>query len=168
MRQLSRLVALAIGTLLLVPGPTLAQQWSAEEQEVLDQLAECWDIWMEGTESGSPDRWMEMCAVPELTYWGAQDGAPLNNDFTRRNWDMAMASDLGWVDIRPVSLTLMDDIAVLHFYGLWRAPASEGEQVTEAKRTEVFRRIDGRWKMISGHATPVSAEDGAPYQEIRR
>jgi hypothetical protein len=80
---------------------------------------------------------------------------------------MAMASDLGWVDIRPVSLSVVDDIAVLHFYGLWKAPGADGVQVTEAKRTEVFRRMDGRWKMIAGHATPVTAEDGAPYKEIR-
>jgi hypothetical protein len=76
--------------------------------------------------------------------------------------------DLGWVDIRPVSLTVVDEIAVLHFYGYWKAPSAEGEQVTEAKRTEVFRRIDGRWKVIAGHGTPVSPEDAAPYREVRR
>lgn len=159
---------LATIALLLAPTPSTAQQWSPAEQEVLDQLAECWDIWMEGVGSGTPDRWMAECAVPELTYWPAQDGAPLNTDFDRRNWELAMATDLGWVDIRPVSLTVMDDIAVLHFYGYWRTPGPEGEQVTEAKRTEVFRRIDGRWKMIAGHATPVSSPDASPYRNIKK
>jgi len=168
MRGRTRLGALAIGALLLVPGPSLAQQWSAEEQEVLDQLAECWDIWMEGIGSGSPERWLAECATPELTYWPAQDGAPLNNEYTRRNWDMAAATDLGWVDIRPVSLTVVEDIAVLHFYGSWKAQAPEGERVTESKRTEVFRRIDGRWKLMAGHGTMVSPEDAALYRAIKR
>jgi hypothetical protein len=162
-------VLLVLAFLLLsLPLAGAAQSYSAAEQEVLDQLAECWDLWMEGTRSGSPEGWIAQCTVPELTYWGAQDGAPLDNDFTRRNWDMASATDLGWVDIRPVSIQVMDDFAVLHFYGYWRAPGPAGEQVTEAKRTEVFRRMDGRWKMIAGHATPVDAADAAPYREIRR
>ena len=168
MRGRTRLGLLAIGALLLAPAPALAQQWSEDEQEVLDQLAECWDIWMEGIGSGSPERWMAECATPELTYWPAQDGAPLKFEFDRRNWNLASATDLGWVDIRPVSLTVVDDIAVLHFYGYWRAPAADGERVTEAKRTEVFRRIDGRWKLMAGHATPVSVEDGAAYRAIKR
>lgn len=60
---------------------------------------------------------------------------------------------------------MMDDVAVLHFYGYWRAPSGEGETVTEAKRTEIFRRIDGRWKLIAGHATPVNPADAVPYRE---
>jgi hypothetical protein len=81
---------------------------------------------------------------------------------------MNSATDLGWVDIRPVLLTVVADVAVLHFYGYWKTPGAEGIQVTEAKRTEVFRRIDGRWKLLAGHATPVSAGDASPYRTIKR
>jgi len=168
MRVRTGLAFLALAVPWILPSPSSAQQWSAAEQEVLDQLAECWDLWMEGIRAGSPDRWYAECTAPGLTYWPAQDGAPLDTDFDRRNWDLAMAMDLGWVDIRPVSLTLTDDIAVLHFYGYWKTPAPEGEQVTEAKRTEVFRRIDGRWRLLAGHATPVSSGDASPYRSIRR
>jgi len=156
--------ALIIGVFVLVPGPAPAQQWSAAEQEVLDQLAECWDIWMEGVESGSPETWISQCSTPTSSYWPSSDGAPNNNDFLRRNWSMVQVQDLGWVDIRPMMLTVTDDIAVLHFYGYWRAPGENGETITEAKRTEVFRRIDGRWKLISGHGTPVTLADAAPYR----
>lgn len=159
---------LVVSILFLTPAPSSSQQWSPEEQEVLDQLAECWDFWMEGIGTGSPDRWIQECTVPGFTFWSAQDGAPGDNEFIARNWDMAQASDLGWVDIRPVSLTVLDDIAVLHFYGYWRAPGPDGEQVTEAKRTEVFRKVDDRWKMITGHATPVTMEDATPYRTIKK
>ena len=168
MKSRTFLGILGVGILFLTPIPSLSQQWSPEEKEVLDQLAECWDIWMEGIQSGSPDRWYAECTAPGLTYWAAQDGAPLDTDFDRRNWDLAMANDLGWVDIRPVSLVLMEDIAVLHFYGYWKTPTADGEQVMEAKRTEVFRRIDGRWRLLVGHATPVTVGDGSPYRRIRK
>ena len=143
---------------LLLPASSQAQQWSDEEQEVLDHLVECWDIWMEGIKSGSPERWISECSTPALTYWVPNNGAPSydNAENLRRNWGTFSEDDLGWVDIRPVSLTVIDDIAVLHFYGSWRIRTAEGETVNEAKRTEVFRRIDGRWKMIAGHSTPVT------------
>ena len=144
--------------------PLSAQQWSAEEQGVLDDLAECWDIWMDGIRDGTPDRWITECSTPNSTYWGAQDGAPVNNDFIRRTWGTISGQDLGWVDIRPVALSISDDIAVLHFYGYWQAPGPDGATITEAKRTEVFRQLDGRWKLISGHGTPVTPEDAAPYR----
>ena len=152
-------IAIPILTLfLLLPASSQAQQWSDEEQEVLDHLVECWDIWMEGIKSGSPERWISECSTPALTYWGSNNGAPSydNDESLRRNWATFSESDLGWVDIRPVSLTVIDDIAVLHFYGSWRTRTADGETVNEVKRTEVFRRIDGRWKMIAGHSTQVT------------
>jgi ketosteroid isomerase-like protein len=150
---------------LAVSAPLLAQEWSSEEQEVIDTLAHCWDVWMEGVEAGSPDGWISECSTPTATYWGAPDGAPNGNDFIRRNWEMIRTHDLGWVDIRPLSINVEDGVAVLHFYGYWRAPSADGgEIVTEARRTEVFRRIDGSWKLIAGHGTPVTPADAAPYR----
>ncbi|MDH3458162.1 MAG: nuclear transport factor 2 family protein [Gemmatimonadota bacterium] len=160
-----RRIALFLALLSFTQGELLfAQEWSDEEQGVLDNLAECWDIWMEGTKTGSPERWISECSTPKSTYWPSANGAPLTNEFTRRTWGAISGRDLGWVDIRPVSLTVVDDIAVLHFYGYWRAATADGETITEAKRTEVFRRINGRWKLISGHGTPVTPADAEPYR----
>ena len=159
-----RIALLAVSLALLAPGGLLfAQEWSDEEQEVLDDLAECWDLWMEGVESGSPQRYMSECTTPTSTFWIATDAAPNSNDFVRRIWSIIATQDLGWVDIRPVSLTITDDIAVLHFYGYWRAATADSETITEWKRTEVFKQLDGRWKLIAGHGTPVTLDDAAPY-----
>ena len=161
MRRLVVVVAL-LG--LSLSHPLLAQQWSSQEQGVLDDLAECWDVWMEGIRAGSPEQWISQCSTPESTYWGAQDGAPNDNAFLRRAWPLIRTQDRGWVDMRPVMMSVQGDVAVLHFYGYWRAPAGDGEVVTEAKRTEVFRLVDGRWKLLVGHATPVTLADAEPYR----
>ena len=158
MPEKTRFAILVLAIALLLPASTQAQQWSAEEQEVLDHLVECWDIWVEGTKSGSPERWTSECSTPEQTYWPSANGAPSYNEHERirRNWETFSRNYPGWVEIRPVSLTVIDDIAVLHFYGSWRVRTADGETINEAKRTEVFRRIDGRWKLIAGHGTPVT------------
>jgi ketosteroid isomerase-like protein len=144
--------------------PLIAQEWSDEEQEVLDHLEECWDMWMDGVEQGTPDRWMSECTTPETTYWSAVDTAPTDHEYIRRIWDRISETDLGWLDIRPTSLRVNDDIAVLHFYGQWRAATPDGETVTEGKRTEIFQRLDGRWKIIAQHWSPVTPADAEPYQ----
>ena len=35
---------------------------------------------------------------------------------------------------------------------------------TEAKRTEVFQRRNGRWVLIGAQGTPVTPADAAPYR----
>jgi len=54
-----------------------AQQWTAEQQSVVDDLATCWDIWMEGVESGTPDRWVNECTNGDPTFWPGAYGAPM-------------------------------------------------------------------------------------------
>ena len=132
MATIVRLAVLILALGLLSPATSPAQQWSPAEQEVRRQLEECWASWMDGVKSGSPERWFAECSVPQQTYWPAGDGAPLTRDFSRRNWDLAIAMDRGWVDIRPVLLTVMDDVAVLHFYGYWKVPGEQGETITVA------------------------------------
>ncbi len=154
-----RVLAVIVLVTALAP-EAVAQQWSAEQEEVLDHLVECWDIGMGGFKSGSHERWIAECSTPEQTYWLSNWGAPSYNEHEniRRNFDSDRKQILGWVDIRPVSLTVVDDIAVLHFYGAWRIAIPDGEKVEQTRRTEVFRRIDGRWKLMAGHATPVSSD----------
>jgi len=130
-----------------------AQQWSAEQQEVIDTLKECWDIWMEDVRGGvGPDGWLEQCAVPDYSYWWIF-GVPHGAEEDRRNWETISETDLGWISLQPVAVRIYDDVAVMHFYGTWRV--SNSEEPLEAKRTEIFQRVDGRWKMIAGHATPI-------------
>ena len=113
-----------------------AQQWSPEQQEVIDNLEECWDIWQDNVKSGSPEGWISECATPDLTYWVSSDSAPLNNDYNRRTWGVDSGTGGDWVDIRPISITVLDDIAVLHFYGYGREMTKEeGGKIREAKRT---------------------------------
>ena len=146
-------------TLVLVGGlyltqPVRAQQWSPQQREVLQAVMQCWDLWMEAVEQGTPDPWIDNCETEDATFWAAADGAPnvTGGDFLRRNWGGEIGVDLGWVDLRPIYIGVRENVAVLHFYGYWRLP---GPQLEEWKRTEVWRREDGRWRQWVGHATPV-------------
>lgn len=147
------------------PSRSQAQHWSADEQEVLDALESCWDIWMGGIRAGTgPEAWITQCASPDLTYWGSTEGAPGGVQMVRRNWDVVSQVDRNWLDIRPVAVKRLGDVAIVHFYGLWSAASPEGPKVTEWKRTEVFHKVNGNWLLVAAHSSPSSPADAVPYR----
>lgn len=154
----SHAVLLLTTAALLGPTALQAQQWDEQQREVLDAVLECWDLWMDAVQQGTPDPWLDNCQADEVTFWIGTEGSPILDDteFLRRNWGGVVGVDLGWVDLRPIAIRVHDDVAVLHFYGLWRLP---GDEVEEWRRTEVWRMIDGRWRQWAGHVTPVDDDD---------
>ncbi len=146
-------LVLVLGSLIL-PQPVHSQQWNPQQQEVLQAVMDCWDLWMVAVEQGTPDPWLDSCETEDATFWAGADGAPnlTGGTFLRRNWGNEVGVDLAWVDLRPIYIGVRDDVAVLHFYGYWRLP---GPVLEEWKRTEMWRREDGQWKLWVGHATPV-------------
>ncbi len=65
-----------------------------------------------------------------------------------------MAADEYWVSLEPIDIRVIDDVAIVHFYGTWNG-LEEGNRVShERKRTEVFRNVSGRWMLVAGHSQP--------------
>ena len=149
---------------LCIAAPTSAQQWTSEQQSVITALETCWDTWMESIRQDDPSLWIDQCTDGDYTYWWTLDGAPETPTFLRRNWDRVKRTDLGWLDIRPLAITIVGDVAIMHFYGYWNAQTPEGPVMTEAMRTEVFRRAGDRWLLVAGHSTPPSSADSDPYR----
>jgi hypothetical protein len=154
---MTRLLASSALVIFFGASPLPAQEWSDPQQDVLDAVIECWDLWVEAVEADSPDPWLDNCQTDDSTFWVGAEGSPTLNDaaFLRRNWGETVGIDVGWIDLRPIVIRVVDDFAVLHFYGYWQMPGEEPE-IEEWRRTEVWRMDDGRWKQWAGHATPVN------------
>lgn len=162
----------AVAFVFLLPMVAHAQEWTVEQREVIEQLKTCWDIWEDALQAGDPDPWLEMCADPAFTYW-ADEAVPAGIEMTRRAWGTWMESDYRWVDLRPLVVTIHDDIAIMQFYGYWNEKRPNGRAIVEGKRMEVFRKVNGRWLLLAGHATappetPVSASVEAEPNPARR
>lgn len=130
-------------------------QWSDAQREVVDNIKACWDIWVEALAEDTPDRWIDNCAEKDYQYWSAEDGTPRGVDEIRILWPSIRKTEEYWVSLRPVSIQLFDDIAVVHFYGAWSGIDGERRRLAEAKRTEIFRRSRGGWRLVAGHRTPI-------------
>ena len=149
-------VILAVGIVLGTPLPADAQQWTSEQQEVIDSLEMCWDMWVESVQEGSPDRWLDNCTEEGFAFWWIYS-SPLGEDWMRGNWDTIMEADDKWLGLSPVWVRVYDDdFAIMHFWGYWQITEDEDRVTIEAKRTEVFHKVNGRWLLAAGHSTPVS------------
>jgi hypothetical protein len=151
---------------LVFPFIVSAQQYSAQEQGLIDQIKICWDAWMEGVEKNNPDIWYEKCpAMENASFWWTDEGAPQQNDWAKRNWDYVKDQNVGWLDMRPVAIRIWDDIGMIQFYGYWEIRTKDGSIVTEFKRTEVFKKENDTWILLGGQGTPSSSRDSEPYWE---
>jgi hypothetical protein len=158
--------ALTLSLLLaLTAGGVAAQEWTPEQQDLIDHVRMCWDVWVEALADETPARWEAACPIDERSHWWwGPDGVPNTNEDVRRNWHITREVDVDWVSLRPVYVDMFGDVGVIHMYGYWRANTTDGTTVTEARRTEVFQRRDGRWVLIGAHSTPVTPADAAPYR----
>lgn len=145
--------AMLLSLLAFIPAAAQAQTWTAEQQEVITQLEECWDIWVEASALGRPDPWLDRC-TDDFRYWGDETGVPNGPAVLRRQWREIMEADYRWVTLRPLEIRIVGDVAIVHFYGSWNAKEGDGRITEETKRTEVFRNVDGRWRLIAGHSQP--------------
>ena len=133
-------------------------RWSPEQQEVIDDIIARWDAWMEAEGKNDPEIWISRRPIAEgAVTWVTTDGAPLDIvTHHRRNWQAAHEQPATWVDLRPLSVNIYGDVAVVHFYAYWRNKTPSGSEVREQKRLEVFKKIDGKWTILAGQITPVS------------
>ncbi len=161
-----RIVILAL-TLTVAASSAAAQEWTADQQSLIDHVQTCWDAWVEALEDETPARWEDACPTDERSHWWwTADGSPnLNLQEVRRNWHIIRETDEDWSSFRPVYVDIFDDVGIIYLYGHWRANVADGTVVTEAKRTEVFQRRGGDWVFIGAQGTPVTPADAAPYRQ---
>jgi len=154
-----------LAVMMLCPLTAEGQQWTSEEQAVLDTIKTCWDAWQEATQKKDFDVWLSTCRpAPDYSMWWTEFGAPVGADFDRRMFDFISSLNETWIAIHPVAIRIHGEVAIVQFYGYWQ-PTVEGKKVTtEYKRTEVFLKKDGRWMLLGGQGTPTSPKDKEPYE----
>jgi len=156
MTGITKLGVLVIGVLLLVPGPSLAQQWTAEEQEIIDLNFSCWEAW--AAEDLNAVR--QTCNEhPDARGWWTADGAPQVGWFEKNaeRWSAAFHPRGNWIyfDIRPLSVKIFNDTAFIHFWATHTHEDSKGDTVTQTqKQLNIWQRVEGRWTWIGGMAVP--------------
>lgn len=152
--------ALALTSLaLLVATPAFAQQWTAEQQEVIDVIEACWDAWAAEDLSAINATCNEH---PEAVFWLTNEATP-RREWPERHRDDYLAgvywprTDVIYNEIQPLNVLVLDDVALVHFWALIVEEDTDGERRTiRQKRFDVYTRIGGQWSWSGNMISPES------------
>jgi ketosteroid isomerase-like protein len=158
-------VVMGLLLLVLLAGSANAQEWSAEQKEVIAQIKVCWDGWVKAFEEKNYDLWAKSCPCDNNAFaWFTKEGAPTTqSEYAKRGltfspfpWGIKKTN---WLDLRPISVKIDGDLALVHFYSVWVEENYKGEiSQIEHKRLEVFRKKNGRWTLVGGMIVPVEGK----------
>jgi hypothetical protein len=150
-----RIFSLA-ATCLLLTVSVNAQHWTSEEQEIIDLNQKCWDAWA----SEDLDAVQRICNhQPDARGWWTPDAAPEIGWFEKNAerwgaWFHPRDTWLYW-DIRPLSVKIFNETALIHFWAMHTHEDSKGNRTTQTeKRLNIWQRIDDKWSWIGGMAMP--------------
>lgn len=146
-------------TCLLSAGTAQGQQWSAQEQEVLDQVEECFASYTEASAQNDPQIWVRRCRpADESLFWTAGEAGPLSLQGLLRNWELSFpkSRQVSSTGFEPIRIRVVDDIALVYGYTYWFDDVLEGpSKWMHDARLEVYRKRDGQWGLMSIIWMPV-------------
>ena len=125
--------------------PAQETEWSADEQAVVDWLT----TFNEEAYSGG---WNEFQSWlhPEFTSWDYSERSPLEMESFETSvaefFDSAASIRVG---IKPMSVQLADDVAIVHTWYRQVVTFSEGKEGYSGRWTIVLKRVDGDWKHLA-------------------
>ena len=131
-----------------------AQQWTSQQKELIQHIQTCIDIW----QGKDFDRWFSVCHPDSsLVIWNTNEGSTGYLTSSRKGLEATVKSSLEYVnmELRPLAILIDRDIAIAYYY-IVRNMMDNGQRITqEQKRMEVFRKVAGRWILLSGMYTPT-------------
>ncbi len=147
---------------LFTPIIASAQQWSAEEQEVLNHAAECFQSFTEATQQNDFQIWVQRCRpTDESLFWHTQGTGPLNLEGLLNMWNLYFPNIKRSASpgLDPIRIRLVDNMAFVYGYTWWFEEKEDGTlEYSHDKRLEVYRRQDGEWRLQTIIWIPVSVD----------
>lgn len=140
--------------LLLLPTPSQAQHWTAEEQELIDAIEACWATW---NAERFEVAFLEVCRPTEATtYWWTPDTAPL---FAVSDWIRNLQANrenrVLSQDLRPLRVQVSGPFGFIWFHGIRLYQSADGSREVESWRGfEVWQRTPEGWSFFGGMGTP--------------
>ena len=139
-----------LGLAVLAGSEAQAQKWGPAEQEIIDRVKQCSDLW---ETQGFGKAWLAECGHPDFRYWGDESLAPDN-----RAWIDRLSrprTGKAFAEQRPVYVAVYGDMA--YMFSVWTAMTENaaGVRTTMQRHTmDVFRREGGKWLFLAESESP--------------
>jgi hypothetical protein len=136
----------------VVSAPASAQSWTPEQQKIWSFEEACWQ-----RDTAKDLTWIDSCVHPDATSWGIDHPVPRNRASVAR-WDKYEYGNATVLEseLFPLSITIVADVAVVHFRYRIASENSRKERKTVTGRySDVLIKDGTRWLII----TTVGGDD---------
>ena len=147
--RLSTLLLMPLALFVVTVVPAQAQNWSAEEQEILDFTEACWETFAEE----DVVKYLSECAHDDYTRWTSGASMPFDSGheramlppwFSRNDW-------VAW-DIQPHRIKVSGEAAVIQYQFVNYRSSTEGSTWwVSGGRSDFLVREGGVWKIFGAH-----------------
>jgi hypothetical protein len=138
------LLILSTGTLSLK-----AQEWSSEQKEVWELQEKMFKSYADGDLEGYMS-----CLHENYVSWSEGSPVPINKGDLKK-WESSNLQSQRILNytVKPVSIVVTDDVAVvnLYFWSRREATTVEGLFLTYSKITRFCKKEDGKWLILGNH-----------------
>ena len=135
---------------------TMAQKWTAEQEEVWKGVDAYWAVSM----SDNP---MDFLNYFDDSYygWSYDNGAPTGKDAANKAvkyW--TTKGKVAYYVITPARIWVNGNFAYVHYYYTEVSEGKDGKPVTERGRwTDILMKKNGKWMMVGDHGGEIKTEN---------
>ena len=150
-RQKSLLAIFLILLAGMLSRQAIAQQWSDEQLEVWAFIQQCNEYFA----AGDVERVLG-CFHDDFSGWQYGDTVPRNKESIAAFLPLDLAAETLAYDLRPISIVVFGDFAVVHYASVSATQGADGEEVRQRMIwTDVMLRERGRWHWVADHGGAV-------------
>lgn len=147
MKTLTKIILIILCITLLSSTQLLGQEWSAEQKDVWTTVENWWQVWSEGN-------------IDKINGLVAQDFRGWREDskvtYTKKSvqpwwedWLQKFKAPNIYL-LHPFAIDIHGDIAIVFYSFTARNKLKDGSEINETgKWTDVYRKINGKWLIIS-------------------
>ena len=153
-QQLFRILFVLFIALVVCTNTAVAQEWSAEQQEVWKANENWWDLTKNNDSEG-----IKALIHKDYVGWSWGDYAPEGYAEALRWADhMVPKGKIVYINLRPLNILVIGDVAVLHYYYLRRKTIDGKETVEQGRWTDIWKKEGGKWLLIADSGGMLSTE----------
>ena len=131
-----------------------SQQWSTEQQEVWELSERMEKFWAERDLDGYMS-----CLHENFIGWYGDAPLPINKNSLRNSEDYNLIHQKIHIDeIKPVSITVTDNVAIVNYYKITRREDENGNRRTYRKVTRICIKENGKWLILGNRAAPINED----------
>jgi len=143
-------LALALAATFLAPLAS-AQEWSREQQEVWQFIVTCNEHFASRDEAAILE-----CFHDDFSGWRYGDTVPRSKQSIAKFLPFDLEEESLAYDLRPISIRVFGDFAIVHYSLVAASRGSSGEVVRQKMIwTDIMLKERGRWRWVADHGGDI-------------